>query len=74
MLVYGLKNYRINDSWYCKEGDTYHAFFLQTQTSGAPQSCGHMVSKDLIHWDYAGVVLQGRREHGTMWVLPPEAL
>lgn len=63
MLVYGLKNFRINDSWYCKEGDTYHAFFLQTHLSGEPQSCGHMISKDLIHWDYAGVVLEG--EEGT---------
>lgn len=61
MLLYGLKNFRINDSWYCKEGDTYHAFFLQTAVSGDPQSCGHMTSKDLIHWDYAGVVLQGKK-------------
>ncbi|MBQ7976668.1 MAG: hypothetical protein IJ300_13375 [Clostridia bacterium] len=58
MLVYGLENERINDSWYCKEGNTYHTFFLQCKERGCPQSCGHMTSTDLINWKYEGIVLE----------------
>ena len=29
MLLYTLKGERINDSWYVKDGDTYHTFFLR---------------------------------------------
>ena len=64
MLVYTLNNVRINDSWYCKDGDMYHSFFLEyacdlpPQYRATRQSIGHMYSKDLLHWEYAGVVLQ----------------
>lgn len=63
MLLYTLEKIRINDSWYCKEGDTYHAFFLEYPADGDPtgmwteQTCGHMSSKDLITWEYHGTVL-----------------
>ena len=64
MLLYSLDKIRINDSWYCKEGDTYHAFFLQYPEDGDPagmwtnQTCGHMSSKDLLSWEYHGTVLK----------------
>lgn len=57
MLLYHVEGLRLNDSWYCKSGDTYHAFFLQCKESGAPQSVGHACSRDLFHWEYAGAVL-----------------
>lgn len=63
MLLYTLNGIRINDSWYCKDGDTYHAFFLTYPVDGDPagmwssQSCGHMSSKDLKNWEYHGTVL-----------------
>lgn len=57
MVVFELEGKGINDSWYCKEGDTYHSFFLEYESKGAPQSCGHIISKDLKNWEYLGVVL-----------------
>ena len=63
MLAYTLKNKRINDSWYCKEGDTYHAFFLEygydepQKFQWTHQSCGHMTSRDLVNWEYEGTIL-----------------
>lgn len=57
MILYEVKGMRTNDSWYCKEGDTYHAFFLMRREGEYPQSIGHVFSKDLLHWEYAGVVL-----------------
>ena len=63
MLLYTLDGIRINDSWYCKDGDTFHSFFLEYPTDGDPagmwdrQSCGHMSSKDLINWKYHGTVI-----------------
>ena len=70
MLLYTLDGIRINDSWYCKEGDTYHAFFLEYPMNGDPdgmwtrQTCGHMSSKDLINWEYHGTVL---RPEADIW-------
>ena len=69
MLLYHLDGIRINDSWFCRENDTYHSYFLEydwssPQEFGASrQRCGHMTSKDLIHWNYEGVVL--KPEEGT---------
>lgn len=58
MLLYSVEGQRINDSWYCKEGNTYHAFYLMRPDRSKMQSCGHSVSHDLIHWDYKGVALE----------------
>lgn len=69
MLLYTLDGIRINDSWYCKDEDTYHAFFLQYPFDGDPagiwtrQTCGHMSSKDLINWEYHGTVLAPEAGH-----------
>ena len=63
MLLYTLKGERINDSWYVKDGDTYHTFFLRYPADGDPrgfwswQSCAHMTSRDLVHWEDHGIVL-----------------
>ena len=45
------------DSWYVKDGDTYHAFYLcASRGLGDPNrrhrnpSVGHAISKDLINW------------------------
>jgi beta-fructofuranosidase len=46
------------DSWYAKDGDTYHAFYLcASKGLGNPDrrhrytSVGHAISKDLINWE-----------------------
>ena len=46
------------DSWYAKEGDTYHAFYLcASRGLGDPgrrhryTNVGHAISKDLVNWE-----------------------
>lgn len=46
------------DSWYVKDGDTYHAFYLcASRGLGDPNrrhrspSVGHAISKDLVNWE-----------------------
>ena len=46
------------DSWYAKDGDTYHAFYLcASKGLGDPErrhrytNVGHAVSKDLVNWE-----------------------
>lgn len=52
------------DSWYVRDGDLWHAFFLQADKAlGDPDlrhfnvSHGHATSYDLRNWDYQGTVL-----------------
>ena len=52
------------DFWFAKEGDTYHAFYLQAPWAlGEPrlmhgnQHVGHASSQDLIHWTDLGPAL-----------------
>ena len=55
------------DFWFAKNGDTYHAFFLeypdkeampdQSRRHGG-QWVGHAVSKDLLHWEEHAVALK----------------
>ena len=49
------------DSWYVRDGDLWHAFFLQADKSlGDPDlrhfnvTQGHATSRDLKVWDYRG--------------------
>jgi beta-fructofuranosidase len=52
------------DSWYVRDGDTFHAYVLQADdTLGDPDlrhfnvSQGHATSRDLVTWDYLGTCL-----------------
>lgn len=52
------------DFWFCRDGDTYHAFHLQAAWAlGEPalmhgnQHVGHATSRDLLHWTYEGPAL-----------------
>ncbi|MDJ0639692.1 MAG: levansucrase [Paracoccaceae bacterium] len=49
------------DSWYIRDGDLWHCFFLQADKSiGDPElrhwhvSYGHATSHDLVNWDHLG--------------------
>ena len=51
------------DSWYFKEGDTWHGFFLQASTALIDPdrrhlnvTQGHAVSKDLVNWNHKGTM------------------
>ncbi|WP_175517694.1 glycoside hydrolase family protein [Planctomicrobium piriforme] len=57
----------IHDLWFAREGDTYHAYYLQVpQAIGSAndwsarhdlQQIGHATSTDLIHWQDQGPVV-----------------
>ena len=49
------------DYWFIREGDTYHAYFLEFDTSdgGTKQHIAHATSTDFLNWEYQGVVLYG---------------
>lgn len=60
-----------NDNWFARDGDTYHAFYLQVPAAAAAQAAaahdwgiraawshvGHATSSDLVHWTDHGPVL-----------------
>ena len=60
-----------NDNWFVRDGDTYHAFYLQVPTMAARQAAerrdwgiraawehvGHATSTDLRHWTDRGPAL-----------------
>ncbi len=63
MKLYQVENARINDSWYCKDGDTYYAFYLE-YLADEPwegrydwQHVAYSTSKDLISWENHGTCL-----------------
>lgn len=60
-MTLALPDHWIWDSWYAREGDLWHAFFLQAPKSlGDPDlrhwnvSVGHATSRDLRAWDHLG--------------------
>jgi len=62
-MVIAIDKKWIWDSWYAKDGDTYHGFFLQADTSlGDPDlrhlnvTQGHATSKDLVNWTHLGTM------------------
>ncbi|MCH8520222.1 MAG: family 43 glycosylhydrolase [Nanoarchaeota archaeon] len=62
---YAPNNKFLWDSWFIKEEDTYHVFYLQankTQDSELRHnnnvSIGHAISKDLINWEELPVALE----------------
>lgn len=49
------------DAWYVKDGDTYHAFYLEAPSclpdsilAHAHSDVGHATSSDLVHWENQG--------------------
>ena len=65
MQLYEIEGLRINDSWYCWDGKSYHSFFLQYPSNKPLDGChwshqtvGHCISDDLFNWTYAGTVLK----------------
>jgi beta-fructofuranosidase len=72
-MVIAIDKKWIWDSWYAKDGDTYHGFFLQADTSlGDPDlrhlnvTQGHATSKDLVNWTHLGTMFTPQR-NGTAW-------
>ncbi|MEN0000022.1 MAG: levansucrase [Pseudomonadota bacterium] len=60
-MVLKLQDKWIWDSWYVRDGDLWHCFFLQADKSiGDPElrhwhvSYGHATSRDLVNWEHLG--------------------
>lgn len=60
-MTIALKDKWIWDSWYVRDGDIWHAFFLQADKSlGNPDlrhfnaTQGHATSRDLVNWTHLG--------------------
>jgi beta-fructofuranosidase len=71
-MVLALDTKWIWDSWYVRDGEQYHGYFLQADRSlGDPDlrhfnvSQGHAVSTDLINWTHLGTCL--RPAAGPAW-------
>ena len=71
-MVLALDTKWIWDSWYVRDGDQYHGYFLQADRSlGDPDlrhfnvSQGHAVSTDLVNWTHLGTCL--RPAPGPAW-------
>ena len=63
-MVLALDKQWVWDSWYARDGETWHAFFLKADKSiGDPElrhfnvSQGHATSTDLVTWTYLGTSL-----------------
>ena len=70
MKNYSPKGKKLWDSWFIREGDEYHIFYLQALPSDDPEkrhddriSIGHAVSADLIDWKELPTAL----EPGDSW-------
>ena len=57
------------DFWFIQEGDTWHAFHLETpqcvgdmKLTGKHKDVGHATSTDLVHWTYQGRALIAIRD------------
>jgi len=77
-MVIAIDGKWIWDSWYTKDGDTYHGYFLQADTSlGDPDlrhfnvTQGHATSKDLVNWTHLGTTFAPSSttawDDGTTW-------
>ncbi len=60
-MVLALEDHFVWDSWYARDGDLWHGYFLKAPRSiGDPElrhfnvSYGHATSPDLINWDHQG--------------------
>lgn len=68
-MAISIKNKWIWDSWYARDADTWHAYFLQADKSlGDPElrhwnvTQGHATSTDLINWDHLGTTFSPSEE------------
>jgi beta-fructofuranosidase len=71
-MVIAIDGKWIWDSWYYRDGDTWHGYFLQADRSlGDPDlrhfnvSQGHATSADLVNWTHLGTML--RPSEGPAW-------
>lgn len=60
-MVLSLDDKWVWDSWYARDGDLWHAFFLQADKAlGDPElrhwhvNYGHAISRDLVNWEQLG--------------------
>ncbi|WP_373635075.1 levansucrase [Yoonia sp. SS1-5] len=77
-MVLALKDYFVWDSWYVRDGDLWHGFFLKAARAiGDPDlrhfnvSYGHATSTDLINWDHLGTCFEpssgDKWDNYTVW-------
>ena len=71
-MVIAINDKFIWDSWYVRDGDVWHGYFLQAPRSiGDPElrhwnvSYGHATSRDLINWEHLGTTFQPSQ--GLAW-------
>ena len=71
-MVLALKDHFVWDSWYARDGDTWHAYYLKAPRSiGDPElrhfnvSYGHAVSDDLTNWTHLGTTF--KPSEGPAW-------
>jgi beta-fructofuranosidase len=72
-MVFALKDTWLWDSWYAKDGDTWHGYFLQAPKSLIDPDARHLsatqrhaTSKDLINWTDLGTTFEPQR-NGPAW-------
>ncbi|MGL4238244.1 levansucrase [Tabrizicola sp.] len=72
-MVHAIADRWLWDSWYAKDGDTFHGYFLQAPKSLIDPELRHMnatqrhaASKDLIHWTDLGTTFEPQR-NGAAW-------
>lgn len=64
-MVLALKDHFVWDSWYVRDGDIWHGFYLKAPRSiGDPElrhfnvSYGHATSTDLVNWTHLGTTFE----------------
>lgn len=58
-LLYKSPDFGINDSWYAYHNSTYYAYYLTHADRGwSGQGIACSTSRDLLHWDYFGMILE----------------
>ncbi|MEO8244153.1 MAG: levansucrase [bacterium] len=72
-MVIAIDGKWIWDSWYAKDGDMFHGFFLQADTGLIDPDLrhmnvtqGHATSKDLVNWQHLGTMFTPQR-NGPAW-------
>ena len=72
-MVHAIADKWLWDSWYAKDGDTFHGYFLQAPKSLIDPDARHLnatqrhaVSKDLVTWQDLGTTFEPQR-NGAAW-------